>query len=120
MQTIYERLGEENLSQLVEKFYGFVMGDERISHLFQTDLDLVKEKQKSFLTQFFGGPPRYLEKFGHPMMRARHLPHKIDKDAAMVWLECMAKALHELPIEEELKDEVFNRFPKVAAHMVNC
>lgn len=119
MVTIYERLGDENLQLLVDKFYDKVMADVRISELFQTDLKLVKEKQYSFLTQFLGGPPRYAEAFGHPRMRMRHMPHKITQDAAHAWLECMAEAISELPIEEAFQKEIFQRFPHVAAHMIN-
>ncbi len=119
MGTIYDRLGDINLRNLINKFYGLVFADPRINHLFKTDHELVKEKQFMFLSQFFGGPPRYAEEYGHPMMRARHLPHKIDKDAAFAWLENMAAAIATLDIEESFKDEIFNRFPPVASHMVN-
>lgn len=82
-------------------------------------MEVVKQKQFYFLTQFFGGPLRYVEQYGHPMMRAKHLPHKIDRKAALAWLDCMSKAIETLPISSEFKDEIFNRFPPVAAHMIN-
>lgn len=119
MMTIYERLGDENLLLLVDHFYDKVLVDDRISHLFQTDIKIVKDKQYRFLTQFLGGPPRYAEVYGHPRMRMRHMPHKIDKDAAHAWLECMAEAISELQIEESFRKEIFQRFPHVAAHMIN-
>lgn len=120
MKTIYERLGDENLQKLVDNFYDQVLADTRISHLFQTDIKLVKNKQFMFLSQFLGGPPRYAETYGHPRMRMRHMPHKIDHDAAHAWLECMADAISKLPIEEDFKSEIFQRFPNVAAHMINA
>ena len=119
METIYERLGDDNLKLLVDKFYDNVYADERINDLFQNDIEEVKSKQFKFLTQFFGGPPRYTEVHGHPRLRMRHLPHKITVEAAGVWLECMAKAISELPIEETFKNEIFQRFPPPAGHMVN-
>ena len=119
MQTIHQRLGYENLQLLVDNFYEKVFADERISHLFQTDIKLVKSKQFMFLSQFFGGPARYAETYGHPRMRMRHMPHKIDHDAAHAWLECMADAISRLPIDEAFKKEIFQRFPNVAAHMIN-
>lgn len=119
MNTIHERLGDDNLQLLVDSFYEEVMADTRISHLFTTDIELVKKKQFMFLSQFLGGPPRYAETYGHPRMRMRHMPHAIDKGAANAWLECMANAVSKLPIEESFQREIFQRFPNVAAHMIN-
>ena len=119
MQTIYERLGDDNLKKLVDGFYDKVLADDRINHLFQTDIIEVKSKQFKFLTQFFGGPPRYSEVYGHPKLRMRHLPHKVTMAGAGVWLECMAEAISELPIDEPFKEEIFQRFPHAARHMVN-
>jgi len=119
LTSIYDRLGDKNLLLLVDNFYDEVLSDNRISHLFQTDIETVKNKQFMFLSQFFGGPPRYAETYGHPRMRMRHMPHKINHDAAHAWLECMAEAVSKLPITEEFQKEIFQRFPSVAAHMIN-
>ena len=119
METIYERLGDENLRLLVDTFYDKVLQDDRIKDLFQTDIALVKSKQFMFLSQFFGGPQRYSEQYGHPKLRMRHLPHKVTMDGAGAWLECMAHAISELPIEQSFKEEIFMRFPHAARHMVN-
>lgn len=119
METIYERLGDENLKLLVDLFYEKVMKDERINGLFQTDIKEVKSKQFMFLSQFLGGPPRYTEVYGHPKLRMRHLPHKVTMDGASAWLENMANAISELPIDETFQREIFQRFPHAARHMVN-
>lgn len=119
MTTIYQRLGDEKLRLLVDTFYMKVLSDDKISHLFQTDIDLVKRKQYMFLSQFFGGPPRYAETYGHPRMGMRHMPHRIDKEGADAWLACMAEAISTLDISAEFQEEIFNRFPHVAAHMIN-
>lgn len=119
MQTIYERLGADNLELMVENFYDLVMQNETIAPLFKTDIDEVKRKQFMFLTQFFGGPSLYAGEFGHPRMRMRHMPHKIDESAAIEWLLCMKGAIMKLPIEEKFQNEIFQKFPQVAAHMMN-
>ncbi len=119
MENIYDRLGDENLQLLINEFYAAVYADDRINHLFKGDIEEIKLKQFSFLTQFLGGPPRYAKTYGHPRMRMRHAPHAIDKSAAIAWLENMAYAIAKLPIEEDFKDEIFNRFPSVASHMIN-
>jgi len=119
MDTIYSRLGKDNLEQMVDNFYNYVMNDDSINHLFTTDLDLIKRKQFLFLTGFLGGPSLYVAEFGHPRMRLRHMPHKITEQSAISWLKNMRKAIWDLEIDDSLKIEIFNRFPKTAAHMVN-
>jgi hemoglobin len=118
-QTLYERLGHDNLQLLVDRFYDLVFQDERISRLFKTDKNVIKEKQRLFLTQFLGGPPLYSNLYGHPQMRARHLPHPIEQDDAVAWLACMSRAIHSLSIDESLKEELFKRFIPTAMFMVN-
>jgi hemoglobin len=115
----YDRLGPENLKLLVDRFYDLVFSNEDIAHLFKTDKEVIKEKQRLFLTQFLGGPALYTEKFGHPRLRARHMPHPISQEHAVAWLSCMSAALKSLPVEESLKDELFKRFVPTAMFMVN-
>ncbi|RYD98715.1 MAG: globin [Sphingobacteriales bacterium] len=119
-QSLYERIGGEPvLSALLDRFYDLVYEHELISRLFTGDKALIKHKQKRFLTQFLGGPALYTEEYGHPRMRARHMPHQITKEDAMAWLQCMAGAIKDMPVSEALKDELFNRFPRTAFFMVN-
>jgi len=44
MESIYHRLGEQNLRVMVDNFYHYVMEDDTINHLFTTDMELVKKK----------------------------------------------------------------------------
>jgi hemoglobin len=117
--SIFERLGAANIALLVDRFYDLVFAHPQISHLFKTDIQLIKEKQRLFLTQFLGGPALYSQQYGHPQLRARHLPHPIAEDDAVAWLQCMAKAIGTLPVDEGLKDELFKRFVPTAMFMVN-
>jgi hemoglobin len=118
-ETLYKRLGKENLDLLVDRFYKLVFAHPLIGRLFVTDKETIKNKQKLFLTQFLGGPSLYSDQYGHPRMRARHMPHAITQDDAVAWLHCMSQAIATLPISEELKDELFARFPQTAMFMVN-
>ena len=119
METLYNRIGEVNIKKLVNVFYENVFNHSSISHLFDSDISLIKEKQFMFLSQFLGGPQLYTEKYGHPKMRARHMPHKIDNSAKDEWLRCMKEAINTLGLEEGLGDALYNCFPQVAQHMVN-
>ncbi len=119
--SLFERIGgEKALQLLLDHFYELVYNHERISRLFAGDKELIKSKQKLFLTQFLGGPPAYSDVYGHPRMKARHLPHAITEKDAVDWLACMSAAIGTLSISEELKDELFARFPRTAFFMVNA
>jgi hemoglobin len=117
--TLFDRLGEATIRLLVERFYDLVFEHEQIARLFKTDKEVIKEKQRLFLTQFLGGPPLYSEQYGHPKLRARHLPHPITEEDAVAWLSCMSAAITSLPVEEPLKEELFKRFIPTAMFMVN-
>lgn len=117
--TLFDKLGSENIATLVDKFYDLVFEHPEINHLFKSDKAEIKEKQRLFLTQFLGGPNLYTQQYGHPQLRARHLPHPIGEDDAVAWLSCMAKAIGTLNVEEVLKDELFKRFVPTAMFMVN-
>lgn len=119
METLYNRIGSDNLKKLVEVFYESIVNHSTINHLFNSDLNLIKEKQFMFLSQFLGGPQLYSEKYGHPKMRARHLPHAIDESAKDEWLRCMKEAIKTLDLEDGLDEALYNCFPPVAQHMVN-
>ena len=117
--TIYQKLGAENLQLLVDSFYDLVQDNEVLSPLFNGDFNSIRKKQFMFLSQFFGGPQLYTISFGHPRMRIRHAPHKITSEGKDEWLKCMKEAIGQLDIEEEFKVVLYNCFPKVAQHMVN-
>ncbi len=119
MDTLYDKIGQEQLTHLVDYFYELVFQSDKISHLFKTDKAEIKRKQKLFLTQFLGGPQLYTNEIGHPKMRMRHLPHVIDEEAKEEWLRCMRMAIVRLEIDESLKSALYNCFPQLAQHMVN-
>lgn len=118
--SLYERIGgEKTIRALVEAFYPKVQADPKIGHLFPEDITPVMEKQFMFLSQFFGGPALYSDAYGHPMMRARHLPFPITVERADAWLDCMRRALEEIGLEPELRQVVLERLSGPAYHFVN-
>lgn len=118
--TLYKRMGgEATLQQLVTSFYAKVGRHPELQPIFPDDLTLTAEKQYKFLSQFFGGPDLYSREYGHPMLRARHMPFEITPSRAKAWLSCMQDALQELDIEPDVKDEMLTRFTYTAQHMVN-
>ncbi|RAL24322.1 globin [Thermoflavimicrobium daqui] len=118
--SIYESIGgATKVRQLVEAFYPRVQAHPLLKPIFPDDIQPVMEKQYLFLTQFFGGPPLYTEKYGHPMLRARHLPFPITPSRAQAWLECMHQALDEVEIVGEPREQIWSRLVMSAHHMVN-
>lgn len=118
--SLYEAIGgADTIRSIVEKFYPKVQQDPLLSPLFPDDIRPVMEKQYQFLTQFFGGPTLYSDQYGHPMMRARHLPFPITPDRAEAWLSCMARALAETDIPEQLQSVVLERLSGPAHHFIN-
>ncbi len=118
--TLYEAIGgAAAVRSIVEHFYPKVQADPLLSPIFPEDIRPVMEKQYLFLTQFFGGPALYTEQYGHPMMRARHLPFPVTPARAEAWLNCMAGALKETEIPEPLQAVVLERLSGPAYHFVN-
>ncbi|MFC4776785.1 globin [Paenibacillus sp. GCM10023252] len=118
--TIYEAIGgAETVRRMVEAFYPKVQQNELLGPLFPQDIDPVMDKQYQFLTQFLGGPSLYSDAYGHPMMRARHLPFPITPERAEAWLGCMRSALVEIGMPAELRDLLIDRLSGPAHHFVN-
>lgn len=119
-ETPYELIGgATTVARLVEAFYRRVAQHPDLHPIFPDDLRPVAEKQKAFLTQFFGGPPLYSRRYGPPMLRARHLPHPITPRRAEAWLSCMAAAMNEVGLTGEVRQHLFQRLTLAAYHMVN-
>ncbi|MFD2613766.1 globin domain-containing protein [Paenibacillus gansuensis] len=120
-ETIYEALGGAGgVRKLVEAFYPIVLENELLSpHFAQSDIEDVIEKQYLFLTQFFGGPFLYSDRYGHPMMRARHMHIPLTPELAEAWLSCMGQALNRTGVPSPLREAVLERLSAPAYHFIN-
>jgi hemoglobin len=113
IQRIYQDIGDEGFRALVEAFYRRVEADPLLRAIFPADLSNGRERQYLFLRQFFGGPAEYSERHGHPMLRRRHFPFAITREARDHWLGHMLAAIDEVGIPEphaSLMREYFERF----------
>jgi hemoglobin len=119
----YERIGsEEGLWKLVNAFYDNMerLPEARtIRELHAKNLRSAKEKLFMFLSGWLGGPDRYIAAFGHPRLRARHLPFPIGVAERDQWLMCMRKALNEMPIDAAFREQLIMAFTQTANHMMN-
>ncbi len=113
--------GEPAVRKLVDRFYDLMSEKDEVQALRQlhaTSLRVSREKLFLFLSGWLGGPQLYVEKYGHPMLRRRHLPFAIDESQRDQWMLCMNQALDE-QVEEPLRQQLKDAFYKVADHMRN-
>ena len=121
--THYQRIGgEAKVRALVRRFYQLM--DELpevygIRKLHAADLQGANDKLFKFLTGWMGGPQLYVEQYGHPMLRRRHMPFAIGDAERDQWLLCMNQALSEVVEDAALREELAAAFAKVADHMRN-
>lgn len=119
----YERLGgEQAVRKLVDRFYGLMdtlPEAQRIRDLHPEDLSGSRDKLFKFLSGWLGGPPLYMDEFGHPRLRARHLPFPIGEAERDAWLLCMERALAETNMEELLRVQLLQSLRNTADHMRN-
>ena len=119
----YERIGgADKVRALVRRFYQLMdeLPESRgIRILHPPDLHISEEKLFQFLSGWMGGPPLYVENYGHPMLRRRHLPFDIGEAERDQWLMCMNKALQEGVQDAALRNELALALAKVADHMRN-
>ena len=97
--------GEPAVRSLVDRFYDLMDLDPAyaaLRALHPTVLDGSRDKLYWFLCGWLGGPQHYTERFGHPMLRARHLPFAIGIRKRDQWLACMRQAMQDLRLDGEL------------------
>ncbi|HXH21248.1 MAG TPA: globin [Dehalococcoidia bacterium] len=111
--------GMPAFERLVGAFYDRVKLDPVLAGMFPEDMTGPKEHLALFLAQFFGGPPEYSLRRGHPRLRARHLPFKIGRRERDAWLAHMLAALDECGIEEPALSEMRAYFEDASAFMIN-
>ena len=121
--TIYEQVGgESGVRKLVDRFYDLMseLPDARpILQMHPKDLTQSRDKLFKFLSGFFGGPSLYIEEYGHPRLRARHLPFPIGSSERDQWLLCMNQALGELIDDPILAAHLKTTFARIGDHMRN-
>jgi hemoglobin len=118
--TIYVAVGgEERFHRLVAAFYEGVAHDAVLRPLYPEDLTESREHLALFLAQYFGGPPHYSEKRGHPRLRMRHLPFAIGPRERDAWLAQMERAVDAIGIASPAREIMLNYFRDAADFLVN-
>ena len=122
-QTLYEAIGGElKLREMVDRFYDLMELEPEfavIRALHPPTTEGSRDKLFWFLSGWMGGPDAFVERFGHPRLRARHLPFPIGTTERDQWLRAMAWAMEEVGIQEELRVRLMQSFYQTADWMRN-
>jgi hemoglobin len=114
--------GEIAVRALVDRFYDLM--DESpdfygIRKLHPESLHGSREKFYMFLTGWLGGPALYVEAYGHPRLRARHMPFAIGVSERDQWMACMTAAMADVGVEGALRERLIASFANTADWMRN-
>lgn len=122
----YAETGAAPFAMLAERLYARIEGDARIRALFPPDLSPASapvRDMREFLVQFFGGPPAYSARKGHPRLRARHLRFPIDLAARDAWLANALGALEDVDaahaLEPRVREAIESYLVRASQFMVN-
>jgi len=119
----YELIGgEAGVRKLVDHFYDHMDTLEQaktVRKLHAKSLRLSREKLFLFLCGWLGGPDLYVQKYGHPRLRRRHLPFSIGIAERDQWMHCMRLALDDMKLEKGLREKLEAAFQATADHMRN-
>ncbi len=121
--TPYQMIGgDASVRKLIDTFYDLM--DEVpeyyvIRKLHPADITGSRDKLYLFLSGWLGGPPLYTDKFGHPMLRARHLPFAINTAERDAWMACMTQAAEVVIADEKLRNWLLEQLYKTADWMRN-
>ena len=117
---VYDVIGEAGFARLVGAFYAQVPGDDILGPMYQHgDLAGAEERLRDFLVFRFGGPARYAERRGHPRLRARHAPFRIDPAARDRWIALMERALDEAALAPGADAVLRTFFRDTATFLIN-
>ena len=121
--SLYERLGgAPGLLTYVDSFYEIMSADtatESIWAMHKRDLPDLKARLAAFLSGFVGGPVVYPQRYGAPMMRARHLAFPIGQQARDLWLSCAYRAIAASFSDRQAALEFARALTAFADHMRN-
>ncbi len=123
MTSLYEQLGgETKVRELVDIFYDVMDTDPRakkIRDLHPKDLRVSREKLFMFLSGWLGGEQLYIKKYGHPRLRARHMPFPIGQEERDQWMLCMKEAMNKMNLAPGLRETLEQAFFRTADFMRN-
>ena len=117
---VFPLVGEAGFAKLVGAFYRQVPQDDILGAMYPAhDLAGAEQRLRDFLIYRFGGPERYIAERGHPRLRARHMPFRIDRAARDRWMQLMNNAFAEAALPAEAEQLLRAFFAQMATFMIN-
>jgi hemoglobin len=118
---VYALIGDAGFCRLIAAFYRRVAGDDILAPMYpKHDLVGAEKRLRGFLIQRFGGPDAYSQRRGHPRLRMRHAPFRIDQRGRDRWVELMEAALAEVELPGEALSPLRKFFHDSATFMINA
>jgi hemoglobin len=120
-QSFYDSVGgSATFEKLVSEFYRGVADDPVLKPMYaEEDLGPAARRLQLFLEQYWGGPGTYSAERGHPRLRMRHLPFKVNPDARDRWLAHMRAAVDTLELPPLAEETLWDYLQRAAFAMVN-
>ena len=120
-ESFFDQIGgHDTFVKLVDAFYAGVKSDPVLRPMYpDEDMEGAVWRLRSFLEQYWGGPHTYSEQRGHPRLRMRHMPFKVNPDARDRWLAHMATAVDSLGLSELDRAMLWDYLERAAHSMVN-
>jgi hemoglobin len=121
--TPFDQLGgEASVRALADRFYDLMdlepaYKELRAAH--GSTLEEARQKLFWFLCGWLGGPQHYIERFGHPRLKARHMPFAIGILERDQWVACMDQAMGDTQVPDALRTRLKASFFQTADWMRN-
>lgn len=121
ISTFYDLVGgHATFQKLVHEFYRGVASDPALKAMYpEEDLGPAEDRLRMFLEQYWGGPATYSETRGHPRLRMRHVPYKVNPEARDRWLRHMRTAVDSLELAPIHEATLWDYLERAAHALVN-
>lgn len=121
--TPFEAIGgEAQVRALVDRFYDLMDLEPAYQALRAAHGNTLEEARNKlfwFLCGWLGGPDYFVERFGHPRLRMRHMPFSIGIQERDEWVACMDQAMREVAVPDVLREKLNQSFMNTADWMRN-
>ncbi|MFI9485654.1 globin [Promicromonospora sp. NPDC052451] len=120
-ESFYDAVGgHDTFVRLVDAFYDGVADDPVLRPMYpEEDLGPARDRLTLFLEQYWGGPTTYSQQRGHPRLRMRHAPFKVNPDARDRWLAHMRAAVDTLDLAPIHESQLWDYLERAAFSMIN-
>jgi len=113
-------IGKDGIARMVSAFYRLVKSDDLIGPMYpDDDWEGSEERLREFLWFRLAQDPTYILKRGHPRLRMRHGPFRIDIAARDRWVSLMSAAMEETGVCGPAREWLETFFFQIADFMRN-